>query len=180
MVRQGTVMRPSSFVAGATLVGSLVCLLQGACNPSNAASAEPRAVGGESFAGRLATFPQDVLVGTDVQPLKSLLASRAPVSVPSDLANEQGGGNATIHFQTANGGVDLTRVFREPGATASKKSYTGLKPTEDPAWLSGPGIEVLGLKWGVLVLEKSSGTDAIPSTLWLLYERSSKRKARKR
>jgi hypothetical protein len=157
---------------------ALICLLlciRGSLEAAPASGSPTEAISGDP----LKSLPQDVLVGTDVRPLETLLPSRRPVVIPSDLTNEQGGGGASIQIRSANGKISLIRVFREPGASPSKKSYAGIGQTKDPSLLSGPGIEILGLEAAVLVHEKNSETDAIPGSLWILYERSSARKAKK-
>jgi hypothetical protein len=124
-------------------------------------------------------LPETVLVGTDVTPLAEFLSSAAPIPKTGIFRSEQGGASAQVRIDTASKGSTLTREFAEPGTTAQIKRYDSLRNQADGVRLSGKGVEVLGTARGILVLEKSSGVDGIPDSLWIVYEPTSPNKSAK-
>jgi hypothetical protein len=65
----------------------------------------------------------------------------------------------------------VTREFTEPGTKPQTQRYDGLQSRAQGVRWSGPRLEVIGAVPGVLVLEKRSGVDGIPDSLWIEYAR---------
>jgi hypothetical protein len=120
----------------------------------------------------LRSTPDSVLVGTDVIPLSELLKSAQPIPVPETFRSEQGGATAEIQLVKGASGAVLTREFTEPGAEAQSKRYDSLSSHSDGVRLSSNDLEVLGLPDAILVLERSSGVDGIPDSLWIRYDKA--------
>lgn len=131
-------------------------------------NARPASDAGEKL--ETGDVPQDVLVGTDVEKLADHLTHQRPVTFPSTYAGEQGGATASVQLREVNGKAVLSRIFKEPGAKAQRAEYSGLSIEDGGKRLTGPAVQVLGVKDGILVLEKRSGVDGIPPSLWILYE----------
>jgi hypothetical protein len=119
----------------------------------------------------LSALPDSVLVGTDVVPLAEYLASAAPIPPSGTFRSEQGGATAEVKLAPGPQGVTLTREFTEPGAKALTKRYDALQALANGVRLSSANLEVLGTRQSLLVLEKRSGVDGIPDSLWIEYER---------
>jgi len=119
----------------------------------------------------LSSLPDNVLVGTDVVPLAGYLASAVPVPESGAFRSEQGGATAEVRIMPGPQGLTLTREFREPGTKAQTKRYDGLQARANGVRLSSANLEVLGMRQSLLVLEKHSGVDGIPESLWIEYER---------
>jgi hypothetical protein len=120
----------------------------------------------------LRSTPDNVLVGTDVVPLSEFLKSAQPIFVPEIFRSEQGGATAAIQLVMGASGPSLTRRFAEPGTEAQSKRYDSLSSDSDRVRLSSRDLEVLGLRHAILVLEKSSGVDGIPDSLWIRYDKT--------
>jgi hypothetical protein len=118
----------------------------------------------------LRSTPDSVLVGTDVIPLSEFLKSAHIIPVPEIFRSEQGGATAEIQLVMSPSGPALTRQFAEPGTEAQSKRYDSLSSHSDGVRLSGSELEVLGLRNAILVLERSSGVDGIPDSLWIQYD----------
>lgn len=118
----------------------------------------------------LSALPQDVLVGTDVYPLKSFLKDDVPKLATGSYRSEQGGASATVKLSSSANGWTLARRFAEPGAPPQNKTYSGLTEQAAATHLQGEGVHVLSTKEGVLVLEQRSEVDGLPAALWVLYE----------
>jgi hypothetical protein len=119
----------------------------------------------------LDALPQSVLVGTDVTPLAGFLSSVTTIPSSGVFQCEQGGATARARLAAGPKGKTLTRELAEPGTTAQTKRYDGLRSHSDGFRLSGKDVEVLGIGQSILVLEKSSGVDTIPDSLWIQYAR---------
>jgi hypothetical protein len=120
----------------------------------------------------LRSMPDSVLVGTDVIPLSELLKSARPIIVPETFRSEQGGATAEIQLVKGLSGAVLTRQFAEPGTEVHSKRYDSLSSSSDGVRLSSSALEVLGLQDAILVLERSSGVDGIPGSLWIRYDKA--------
>ena len=142
--------------------------------PAHSSSPEPLRAN-EPTKGPFDSLPQDVLVGTDVEKLTDYLAKRAPIKLPSTYSGEQGGATASVQIRQLNGKASMSRTFKEPGAKAQRAEYSALSIEDGGQRLSAPTVEVIGVKDGVIVLEKNSGTDGIPPTLWVFYEHKPKK-----
>jgi hypothetical protein len=141
-----------------------------------AAQASPSSVSSSSAAAAelsrdLSALPDNVLVGTDVVPLADYLASAVPIPQSGAFRSEQGGATAEVRIMPGPQGVTLTREFTEPGTKAQTKRYDGLQARSNGIRLSSANLEVLGMRQSLLVLEKHSGVDGIPDSLWIEYER---------
>jgi hypothetical protein len=119
----------------------------------------------------LSALPDNVLVGTDLVPLADYLASAVPIPQSGALRSEQGGATAEVRIMPGPQGVTLTREFTEPGTKTQTKRYDGLQARANGVRLSSGNLEVLGMRQSLLVLEKQSGVDGIPDSLWIEYER---------
>jgi hypothetical protein len=119
----------------------------------------------------LSALPDNVLVGTDVVPLADYLASAVPIPQSGAFRSEQGGATAEVRIMPGPQGVTLTREFTEPGTKTQTKRYDGLQARANGVRLSSANLEVLGMRQSLLVLEKHSGLDGIPDSLWIEYER---------
>jgi hypothetical protein len=119
----------------------------------------------------LSALPDNVLVGTDVVPLADYLASTVPIPQSGAFRSEQGGATAEVRIMAGPQGVTLTREFTEPGTKTQTKRYDGLQARSNGVRLSSVNLEVLGMRQSLLVLEKQSGVDGIPDSLWIEYER---------
>jgi hypothetical protein len=120
---------------------------------------------------QLGTLPDSVLMGTDVVPLADYLGSAAAIPTSGTFRSEQGGATAEVRLESGPKGTTLTREFTEPGTKPQTQRYDGLQSRAQGVRLSGPNLEVLGAAPGVLVLEKRSGVDGIPDSLWIEYAR---------
>ena len=118
----------------------------------------------------LTGLPDSVLVGTDVTPLRDFLSSVTPIPLTGTFHCEQGGATGEVRLEATAKGRTLTREFAEPGTTAQVRRYDGLRSQAGGMRLSGKDLEVIGTKQSILVLEKSSGVDGIPDSLWIEYE----------
>ena len=56
---------------------------------------------------------------------------------------------------------------------AQVRRYDDLRSQANGMRLSGQDLEIIGTKQSILVLEKSSGVDGIPDSLWIEYELAS-------
>jgi hypothetical protein len=117
----------------------------------------------------LSALPDSVLVGTDVVPLAGYLGSTSAIPPSGTFRSEQGGATAKVHLAPGPQGPTLTREFAEPGTKAQTKRYDALQRRANGARLSGTTLEVLGTVDALLVLEKRSGVDGIPDSLWIEY-----------
>jgi hypothetical protein len=120
---------------------------------------------------QLGTLPDSVLVGTDVVPLADYLGSAAAIPASGTFRSEQGGATAEVRLETGPQGTTLTREFTEPGTKPQTQRYDGLQSGARGVRLSGPQLEVIGAAPGALVLERGSGVDGIPDSLWIEYAR---------
>jgi hypothetical protein len=121
----------------------------------------------------LSALPDSVLVGTDIVPLAGYLGSTSAIPQSGTFRSEQGGATAKVHLAAGPQGPTLTREFAEPGAArAQTRRYDALQRRANGARLSGATLEVLGTTGALLVLEKSSGVDGIPESLWIEYGRA--------
>lgn len=77
---------------------------------------------------------------------------------------------AHIQLESGPKGQTLSRSFAEPGTKAQTKRYEGLRSQAGGVRLSGKDVEVIGTGQSLLVLEKRSGVDGIPDSLWIEYE----------
>jgi hypothetical protein len=136
--------------------------------PAQAANAQ--ALGGD-WTKALIKLPDRVLVGTDVVPLAGFLSQATPIPVTGTFQSEQGGAAAEIRLEAGPKGPAITRQLAEPGTAAQVKRYESLSNHAQGVRLSGEDVEVLGTANSILVLEKRSGVDGIPDSLWILYER---------
>ncbi|HEX3695284.1 MAG TPA: hypothetical protein VH374_07835 [Polyangia bacterium] len=123
----------------------------------------------------LASLPQDVLVGTDVEKLAGYLSRRAPIRIPGLFEGNQGGAKASIKVISVGPKIEMTRTFKEPGAKAQAVQYRTLVSSDNGQRLSGQNLELFGVKEGAIVLEKKSGVDGIPPTLWIFYRYKAKK-----
>ena len=119
----------------------------------------------------LAGLPQEVLLGTDVEPLSAHLPPMGSARPPSSgrFRSEQGGAVSTLTLDAKGESITATRRFQEPGAAVQAKTYTALTSKAGGRRLSGSDVELLIGKEGVLLLEKASGVDGIPASLWIYY-----------
>jgi len=129
----------------------------------------PRAPG-EGWNSGLAGLPNDVLVGTDVVALSRFLNQVKALPDTGTFIGDQGGAATTIRLSASPQGAILSREFAEPGDEPHTKRYETLKRSSDGVRLSGKHVEVIGLTQSILVLEKRSGVDGIPDSLWIQYE----------
>jgi hypothetical protein len=137
-------------------------------NPAPGSSSRAAAA---ELSRELSALPDNVLVGTDVVPLADYLASAVPIPQSGAFQSEQGGATAEVRIMPGPQGVTLTREFTEPGTKAQTKRYDGLQARANGVRLSSADLEVLGMRQSLLVLEKHSGVDGIPDSLWIEYER---------
>lgn len=137
-------------------------------SPSSGSSSPAAAA---DLSRELTALPDNVLVGTDVVPLADYLPSAAPVPQSGAFRSEQGGATAEVRIVAGPQGFTLTREFTEPGTKTLTKRYEGLQARANGLRLSSADLEVLGMRQSVLVLEKHSGVDGIPDSLWIEYER---------
>lgn len=128
----------------------------------------------------LGSTPQSVLVGTDVMPLSEFLKSARPIPVSGTFRSEQGGATGEIQLVQGASGAVLTRQFAEPGTEVQSKRYDSLSSSSDGARLSSSALEVLGLPDAILVLERNSGVDGIPDSLWIRYDIAQRQEAQDR
>ncbi len=111
--------------------------------------------------------PQEVLVGTDVEPLQTYLPEARPV-LPGRYRAETGG--AVLLAEVTPGEPPLLkRQFKEPGLKAATKTYRNLQRADNA--LVGDKLRILGLPRAILVLEQDSGVEGIPASLWIHFER---------
>lgn len=96
-----------------------------------------------------------------------------PIPLTGTFRCEQGGAAAEVRLEANAKGRTLTREFAEPGTTAQVRRYDDLRSQAGGMRLSGQDLEVIGTKQSILVLEKSSGVDGIPESLWIEYELAS-------
>jgi hypothetical protein len=120
----------------------------------------------------LSALPDSVLVGTDVVPLAGFLGSTSAIPPSGTFRTEQGGATAKVQLASGPQGSTLTREFAEPGTQAQIKRYEALQRRANGVRLLGTGLEVLGTVDALLVLERRSGVDGIPDSLWIEYERA--------
>lgn len=119
----------------------------------------------------LKDVPQQVLIGTDVEPLQPHLAHGQPVQ-PGKYAAEIGG--AVLRGEiTAGTAPGFKRQFKEPGLKSSTATYETLRVSENA--LTGEKITIIGLPDAILVFERDSGVSGIPKSLWIRYERQEER-----
>jgi hypothetical protein len=118
----------------------------------------------------LSALPDDVLVGTDVVSISGLLDKVSRIPTSGTFRSEQGGAEAQVRLATGPRGLSLTREFSEPGTKAQIKRYESLQVGANGVRLSGKQLEVLGTGNSILVLEKRSGVDGIPESMWIQYE----------
>jgi hypothetical protein len=123
----------------------------------------------------LSALPVNVLAGTDVVALADYLASAVPIPQSGAFRSDQGGATAEVRVMPGPQGVTLTREFTEPGTKTQTKRYDGLQARANGVRLSSANLEVLGMQQSLLVLEKHSGVDGIPDSLWIEYERAAER-----
>jgi hypothetical protein len=140
---------------------------QSSVSASNPTNARPTAA---DWKRDLNTLPDSVLVGTDVTPLSEFLGSVTSIPSSGAFRSEQGGATAQVRLETGPQGQTLTREFSEPGTSAQIKRYEALRAQADGMRLSGSDLEVLGVAQGILVLEKRSGVEGIPDSLWIQYD----------
>lgn len=139
-------------------------------------TAQPRAPAihaatpGVDWTKELIALPDRVLVGTDVVPLASFSSQAAPIPLAGVFRSEQGGAAAEIRLEAGPKGPTITREFAEPGTVSQVERYEALRVRAHGTRLSGKGLEVLGTSQSILVLEKSSGVDGIPDSLWIEYD----------
>lgn len=132
---------------------------------SPAPATKPRSIALD-WRKELANLPENVLVGTDVTPLSDFMNTIQEIPSSGSFSSEQGGANASVKLD----GQTLTREFAEPGSKPQLKRYDGLQRHADSMRASGQGVELIGVKEGILVLEKNSGVEGIPNSLWIEYE----------
>jgi hypothetical protein len=118
----------------------------------------------------LGGLPESVLVGTDVTPLAAFLGSTTRIPLTGTFHCEQGGATARVHLGTNAKGQTLTRELAEPGTTAQVRRYEDLRSQADGMRLSGKGLEAIGTRRGILVLEKEAWVEGIPAELWIEYQ----------
>jgi hypothetical protein len=118
----------------------------------------------------LSALPESVLVGTDVVPLADVLSTASRIPTTGTFRSEQGGAEAQVRLAAGTRGPSLRREFSEPGTNAQIKLYENLQAASSGVRLSGKDIEVLGMGKSLLVLEKHSGVDGIPGSMWIQYE----------
>lgn len=141
--------------------------------PATASPVSSSPAAAAELSRELSGLPDSVLVGTDVVPLGSYLTSTVPIPPNGAFRSEQGGATAEVRIAPGTQGVTLTRELTEPGTKAQTKRYDGLQARANSVRLSSANLEVLGTRQGVLVLEKRSGVDGIPDSLWIEYQRPS-------
>ena len=127
----------------------------------------------------LGALPESVLVGTDVTPLTEFLSAATSIPASGTFQSEQGGATAQVRLETGPGGMTLIREFADPGTKSQIKHYEALRSHAGGVRLSGKDLEVLGTGQSILVLEKGSGVDGIPDSLWIQYERTSSKTSTK-
>jgi hypothetical protein len=115
-------------------------------------------------------LPESVLVGTDVVPLSDFLSAASRIPTTGTFRSEQGGAEAQVRLAAGARGPSLRREFSEPGTNAQIKLYETLQASSSGVRLSGKDVEVLGMGKNILVLEKRSGVDGIPGSMWIQYE----------
>lgn len=110
--------------------------------------------------------PQEVLVGSDTQPIADFpLVARQ--TVEGTYEAETGGARQVIVIGPAEaGGWRAVRQVIEPGEAPFERSYV---LSGEDAVLSGPEseIEIRTVEGGVVVLERED--DIVPPDLWIFY-----------
>jgi len=164
----------ASRVTGAALGVSAIAAVIGlsACESERPALSRASVDTGTEWKGQLAKLPQQALVGADTVRLNDLLFDVRPVPVRGRFESEHGGAQATVYMEPTDTGLGLVRRVEQPGASPREKSYELMAKGQEGQWLRGAGVEVLGVKGGIAVLEKHASVEGVPSSVWIVYERA--------
>jgi hypothetical protein len=118
------------------------------------------------------SVPDGVLDGTDVRALRDFPLPDPPATVPRGAyVAETGGAASRVAIRGQAGKMTITRTFEEPGIAPSTRRYSGVRQKPDGTF-GGTGVTLRPTRaGGILLLERASGVDGIPSSLWIHYVR---------
>jgi hypothetical protein len=113
----------------------------------------------------------DVLVGTDTRKLDSFKFQKRALTLGAYVA-ETGGANTTLVIREAPAGTfNVTRTFAEPGERPRVKTYQGVQRGADGIYRKNRQLEIrVPEGGGILVLERASGVESIPGSLWVWFK----------
>lgn len=112
-------------------------------------------------------IPHLVLIGTDVVNLDSfnLNSGNLGKSYSADL----GGASLSLTIKDGGSHTAITRTFQEPGVPAQIKEYKSVCISSET--LVAPHLVGKIINEGLLLLEKKSNVDGIPTDLWVFYSK---------
>jgi hypothetical protein len=118
---------------------------------------------------------QDVLAGTATRKLSSYQFATNASLVTGRYTAETGGARLELSISeipAKPGAYVISRSYYEPGKTLLRKSYVNIQRSADGHWEGRGGLKLRiprDPKQGPVVLETSSGVEAISNSIWIQY-----------
>ena len=118
------------------------------------------------LATRLDKSPQEVLAGTDFEPLTNFHIGTTKL-VAGDYDSDNGGSGTRITLQFHKDVLSVTRALIEPGARPQLKVYENVPLHDDQIWAGTNDLAVVATKDGIIVLEPQSKNEPTIEPHWL-------------
>lgn len=112
-------------------------------------------------------MPNLVLIGTDVVNLNTFKVNNG--SLGKSYLAELGGATISLIIKGGGSHTAITRTFQEPGVPAHTREYKSVCISGET--LSAPHLVGKIINEGLLLLEKKSNVDGIPTELWVFYSK---------
>jgi hypothetical protein len=129
-------------------------------------------------AALLAQTATDVLVGTDTRKLSTFQFITKPQLNAGKYTAETGGARIDLEVKKEPAGLEVVRLFAEPGQQPRTKTYRKFLLGKDGVYrTSGAQVRIPANPTGALILlESKSGIEEIPATFWILFEERKQQK----
>lgn len=117
-------------------------------------------------------YPNDVLESTDLVKISNFqCAHRTSQQLTGRYRAETGGAISRLSIRPHGQALSVERSYQEPDVTPRRKHYSKLTARPDGSY-SAAGVRLKPLRDGsVLLWERHSGLEFIPSSFWIHYWR---------